>query len=104
VVPLWTEPISSKANGISHASSSRDPSLSQHSSTTGFVTPPSGPTEVESLLSEKTQNNCRVVFLSEQILHHPPVSAFYGECQEKGLVISGNDQLSAHFTGTCNPI
>jgi oxysterol-binding protein-related protein 9/10/11 len=45
----------------------------------------------------------RVAFISEQVRHHPPISAFYAECPEKGLVISGNDQLSARFTGICIP-
>lgn len=36
-------------------------------------------------------------------MHHPPVSAFYAECRERGISICGNDQISAHFTGTCMP-
>ena len=43
----------------------------------------------------------RVVYLTEQVRHHPPVSAFYGECRDVGVSICGNDHLSAHFTGTC---
>ena len=46
----------------------------------------------------------RVVYLTEQILHHPPVSAFYGECRERGISLCGLDHLSAHFTGTCNSL
>jgi hypothetical protein len=42
----------------------------------------------------------RVSYLTEQTSHHPPVSAFWVECPEKGLVARGYDQLSAKFTGT----
>ncbi|KAF8536038.1 hypothetical protein BDD12DRAFT_935826 [Trichophaea hybrida] len=42
----------------------------------------------------------RVSFLTEQTSHHPPVSAFYIECPEKGISANGYDQISAKFTGT----
>jgi hypothetical protein len=41
-----------------------------------------------------------VSYLTEQTSHHPPVSAFYIDCPEKGIVARGYDQLSAKFTGT----
>ncbi|KAB8659294.1 hypothetical protein FH972_026183 [Carpinus fangiana] len=41
-----------------------------------------------------------VSFLTEQTSHHPPVSAYYIDCPEKGLSARGFDQLSAQFTGT----
>ena len=39
-------------------------------------------------------------YLTEQTSHHPPVSAFWIECAEKGIFARGYDQLSAKFTGT----
>ncbi|RPA98911.1 hypothetical protein L873DRAFT_1685804 [Choiromyces venosus 120613-1] len=42
----------------------------------------------------------RVSFLTEQTSHHPPVSAFYIDCPEKGVSANGYDQISAKFTGT----
>lgn len=42
----------------------------------------------------------RVSYLTEQTSHHPPVSAFYISCPEKGLTARGFDQISAKFTGT----
>ncbi|KAF2155338.1 hypothetical protein K461DRAFT_292208 [Myriangium duriaei CBS 260.36] len=42
----------------------------------------------------------RVSYLTEQTSHHPPVSAFYVDCPEKGISAYGYDQLSAKFTGT----
>ncbi|KAI9767274.1 MAG: hypothetical protein M1835_007072 [Candelina submexicana] len=41
-----------------------------------------------------------VSFLTEQTSHHPPVSAYWIECLEKGISARGFDQLSAKFTGT----
>ncbi|KAF2129912.1 hypothetical protein P153DRAFT_385145 [Dothidotthia symphoricarpi CBS 119687] len=41
-----------------------------------------------------------VSYLTEQTSHHPPVSAFYIDCPEKGVSAKGFDQLSAKFTGT----
>ena len=42
----------------------------------------------------------RVSYLTEQTSHHPPVSAFYISCPERGLHARGFDQISAKFTGT----
>jgi len=42
----------------------------------------------------------KVSYLTEQTSHHPPVSAFYIDCPEKGITARGFDQLSAKFTGT----
>jgi hypothetical protein len=41
-----------------------------------------------------------VSYLTEQTSHHPPVSAFYISCPEKGLHARGYDQITAKFTGT----
>jgi hypothetical protein len=42
----------------------------------------------------------KLSYLTEQTSHHPPVSAFYIDCPEKGVSARGFDQLSAKFTGT----
>ena len=42
----------------------------------------------------------KVSYLTEQTSHHPPVSAFYIDCPDKGISAVGYDQLSAKFTGT----
>ena len=41
-----------------------------------------------------------IAYLTEQTSHHPPVSAYYVSCPEKGVSACGYDQLSAKFTGT----
>ena len=53
-----------------------------------------------SAASTNTDRTVKVSYLTEQTSHHPPVSAFYIDCPEKGLIARGFDQLSAKFTGT----
>lgn len=50
--------------------------------------------------SAKPNKPVRVSYLTEQTSHHPPVSAFFVDCPEKGISARGFDQLSAKFTGT----
>ncbi|KAL1962793.1 hypothetical protein VTN77DRAFT_9162 [Rasamsonia byssochlamydoides] len=42
----------------------------------------------------------KVCYLTEQTSHHPPVSAFYIDCPQRGVSARGFDQISARFTGT----
>jgi hypothetical protein len=42
----------------------------------------------------------KIAFLVEQTSHHPPVSAFFIDCPQRGLIARGFDQISARFTGT----
>ncbi|MCJ1308674.1 hypothetical protein MMC25_002328 [Agyrium rufum] len=56
-------------------------------------------------LSSPTQETTKgkpvkVSFLCEQTSHHPPVSAYYYNCPEKGVSARGYDQIAAKFTGT----
>ncbi|KAF2501013.1 hypothetical protein BU16DRAFT_522072 [Lophium mytilinum] len=53
-----------------------------------------------STASTKSTKNVRISYLTEQTSHHPPVSAFFVDCPEKGVIARGFDQLSAKFTGT----
>ncbi|KAH7104922.1 hypothetical protein BKA62DRAFT_816181 [Auriculariales sp. MPI-PUGE-AT-0066] len=41
----------------------------------------------------------RVVYLTEQVSHHPPISAFYYSCPTKGIECEGIDQISANVSG-----
>ncbi|EOA89860.1 hypothetical protein ACJQWK_02906 [Exserohilum turcicum] len=61
------------------------------------------PTSAPSSAASSTKGNGKTVtvsYLTEQTSHHPPVSAFYVDCPEKGISARGYDQLSAKFTGT----
>lgn len=42
----------------------------------------------------------RVAFLTEQISHHPPISAYYAACPARGVALMGIDQISARVSGT----
>ncbi|KAF2444120.1 oxysterol-binding protein-like protein [Karstenula rhodostoma CBS 690.94] len=58
------------------------------------------PTNSSSASSVAGDKRVRLSYLTEQTSHHPPVSAFYIDCPEKGISARGFDQLSAKFTGT----
>ena len=59
---------------------------------------PSPPAEAK--VADKNGRMVKVSYLTEQTSHHPPVSAFFVDCPEKGLTARGFDQISAKFTGT----
>ncbi|KAJ1719887.1 hypothetical protein LPJ53_005422 [Coemansia erecta] len=40
-----------------------------------------------------------VEYITEQVSHHPPVSAFIYRCKERGIEAAGYDHISAKFTG-----
>ncbi|KAG8714173.1 hypothetical protein FRC08_012279 [Ceratobasidium sp. 394] len=42
----------------------------------------------------------RVVFLTEQVSHHPPISSYYISAPERGIEACGVDQISAKVAGT----
>lgn len=48
----------------------------------------------------QSQRPIRISYLTEQTSHHPPVSAYFIECPQKGISARGFDQISANFTGT----
>lgn len=80
--------ISDEAPPIPTTSSSGVPQPSSDNSQVAVPEPPSFPRPI------------RVSYLTEQTSHHPPVSAFYVDCPERGISARGYDQLSAKFTGT----
>ncbi|KAG6831072.1 hypothetical protein H0H92_012995 [Tricholoma furcatifolium] len=57
--------------------------------------------QVSSLnLADGEDQRLRVVFLTEQVSHHPPVSAFFASCPERHIELTGIDQISAKVSGT----
>jgi hypothetical protein len=42
----------------------------------------------------------RVIYVTEQISHHPPISAFFASCPERHIEMLGVDQVSAKVSGT----
>ncbi len=45
-------------------------------------------------------NKIRIVYVTEQVSHHPPVSAYFATCPARSLELSGIDQVSAKVAGT----
>ncbi|CAE6442117.1 unnamed protein product [Rhizoctonia solani] len=50
--------------------------------------------------SATSDDRVRVVFLTEQVSHHPPISSFYITAPERGIEACGVDQISAKVVGT----
>ena len=48
----------------------------------------------------KNDDSVRVVFLTEQVSHHPPVSAYFASCPSRSIEMSGIDQITAKISGT----
>jgi oxysterol-binding protein-related protein 9/10/11 len=46
------------------------------------------------------RSRVRIAFLTEQVSHHPPVSAYYADCPARGISLSGVDQIAAKVSGT----
>lgn len=46
----------------------------------------------------------RVYCITEQISHHPPVSAYYYYNKSRGLSVRGVDHVCAKFTGACTEL
>lgn len=51
-------------------------------------------------LSNSNHERLRVIFVTEQVSHHPPVSAYYVSCPQRHIELSGIDQISAKVSGT----
>ncbi|THU96230.1 hypothetical protein K435DRAFT_858722 [Dendrothele bispora CBS 962.96] len=52
------------------------------------------------LQQDSNGEKLRVVYLTEQISHHPPISAYYASCPERHVELLGVDQISAKVSGT----
>lgn len=58
------------------------------------------PAGSSSVTSDEEGEELKIAFLTEQTSHHPPVSAFFIDCPDRGIVARGYDQISVKFTGT----
>ncbi|EGD94525.1 oxysterol binding protein [Trichophyton tonsurans CBS 112818] len=50
--------------------------------------------------STSSPETVKISYITEQTSHHPPVSAFWVDCPQRGITARGFDQISAKFTGT----
>lgn len=64
--------------------------------------PSTAPTSPEPRFSSDNNgpSRIRVVYLTEQVSHHPPVSAYYASCPARQIEMQGIDQISAKVSGT----
>ena len=81
--------------------SSSKTSLSSHPTDDGAAKFANTTLVDEKIMSTTENKLFRVAFLTEQVSHHPPVSAFYAECRDRGVSMYGHDHAVASFTGTC---
>jgi hypothetical protein len=110
--------LKSDAGSIKSEKSGRSPSMFS----VGSKAPTTAGTSVESNLEAQVSNlnlgggtadaldddddtyagrsRLRIAFITEQISHHPPVSAFYASCPARGIEMSGIDQIYARVSGT----
>ncbi|KAG9031560.1 hypothetical protein FRB95_002554 [Tulasnella sp. JGI-2019a] len=58
------------------------------------------PEDFKDAEDEKDEDGVRVIFLTEQISHHPPASDYYFAAPDKGVEAFGVDQISAKVSGT----
>lgn len=49
---------------------------------------------------DPSSDRIRVVYLTEQVSHHPPVSAYYASCPAQQIEMAGVDQIAARVSGT----
>ncbi|DAA72870.1 TPA_exp: Uncharacterized protein A8136_5314 [Trichophyton benhamiae CBS 112371] len=73
-------------------SNSAAPSIASTSATTTTTTTSSS--------SPSSAETVKISYITEQTSHHPPVSAFWVDCPQRGITARGFDQISAKFTGT----
>lgn len=56
--------------------------------------------ESDEVTPSEDRARVRVAFLTEQVSHHPPVSAFTAFCPSRHVELTGVDQISAKVSGT----
>jgi len=59
-----------------------------------------GPTELLEADSDDKTKRIRVIYVTEQVSHHPPVSSYYASCPARQIELRGVDQISAKVSGT----
>lgn len=97
-----TKEVSSEETGApgSSASSIKSAKLAVPSGLGSGNSKAASTVSIQQVGANPTAPAVRVSYLTEQTSHHPPVSAFYISCPEKGLHARGFDQITAKFTGT----
>ncbi|KAJ7253764.1 hypothetical protein B0H12DRAFT_1116519 [Mycena haematopus] len=109
--PITATPVvtisSSKADTASVKSSRSSKSTRTSLGSKTSKSPSTAATSLEAPNAEMSQlslasspDSLRVIFLTEQVSHHPPVSAYYAACPAREIEMYGIDQISARISGT----
>ncbi|KAF7348577.1 hypothetical protein MVEN_01375300 [Mycena venus] len=106
VPAVAASPSKADTASVKSGRSSKSARTSLGSSKTG-KSPSTAATSLEAPNADMSQLNLaedhdqtRVVFLTEQVSHHPPVSAYYASCPSREVELYGIDQISARISGT----
>jgi len=59
-----------------------------------------GATELLEADADNKAKRIRVIYVTEQVSHHPPVSSYYASCPARQIELRGVDQISAKVSGT----
>lgn len=90
----------SSKSAISGVSSFTKPKSTSTAATTPQQTADGLASQISNLNLTSGSEATRVVFLTEQVSHHPPVSAYYASCSQRSIEMLGIDQISAKVSGT----
>lgn len=93
--PLDTGSLDAAISALDLGESSNSTPLLEYSEPSSPMSPAASTSQ-----SKSPQTRVRVTFLTEQISHHPPISAFYVSCPTRHLSLCGIDQISARVSGT----
>jgi len=90
----------SSKSGVSSFSKPKSPSTVATSLDETNVAAQVSNLNLSSDTTKDTDDSVRVVFLCEQVSHHPPVSAYFASCPSRSVEMSGIDQITAKISGT----
>ncbi|KAJ7931274.1 hypothetical protein B0H13DRAFT_861971 [Mycena leptocephala] len=99
-LPIASVAVSSSKAETASVKSSRSFKSTRTSGSSKTGKSPSPSTAATSVDVSSLGEQTRVIFLTEQVSHHPPVSAFYAACPSRSLELYGIDQISARISGT----
>ncbi|KAJ7201581.1 hypothetical protein GGX14DRAFT_655376 [Mycena pura] len=97
--PLQFTPIPPVPSSTDTASvNSRRSSKSTRSAISSFSKTGKSPSAAATLA--RSNEHVRVIYLTEQVSHHPPVSAYYAACPSRSLEMYGIDHIYVKISGT----
>ncbi|KAF8156867.1 hypothetical protein B0H34DRAFT_675257 [Crassisporium funariophilum] len=90
----------STGSGLSSTSKPKSPSTAATSLDEANLAAQVSNLNLSNSSTPQNGESVRVIYLTEQVSHHPPVSAYYASCPSRSVEMSGIDQISAKVSGT----